>query len=100
MFFDPWIEPLTYLFCFLDYELKDYANCWKRYTRKNKTDIYYLIEKFGADRCMFGSNFPVDSLCASYDQIVETLFECTQSLNMEERVNIFYSNAIKYYNPL
>ena len=34
------------------------------------------------------------------DQIVETLFECTQSLNMEERANIFYSNAIKYYNPL
>lgn len=29
------------------------------------------LEQFGAERCMFGSNFPVDSLSSSYTQIVE-----------------------------
>jgi predicted TIM-barrel fold metal-dependent hydrolase len=29
------------------------------------------IELFGADRCMFGSNFPVDSLCASFAAVVD-----------------------------
>lgn len=29
------------------------------------------LEQFGAERCMFGSNFPVDSLSSSYAQIVE-----------------------------
>ena len=27
------------------------------------------IALFGVDRCMFASNFPVDSLCASFDDI-------------------------------
>ena len=49
---------------------------------------------------MFGSNFPVDSLCASYDQIVETLFECIRDLKSDEINNIFYNNALKFYNPL
>ena len=71
---------------------------WNKYN--NEGIINYLIDKFGADRCMFGSNFPVDSLCASYDQIVETLFECISSLTKTEINNIFYSNALKFYKPL
>ena len=66
----------------------------------NEGVINNLIDKFGADRCMFGSNFPVDSLCASYDQIVETLFECISFLTNTEIENIFYKNAIKFYKPL
>ena len=45
-------------------------------------------------------HFPVDSLCASYDQIVETLFECISGLTNTEIENIFYNNAIKFYKPL
>ena len=71
---------------------------WNKYN--NEGIINYLIDKFGADRCMFGSNFPVDSLCASYDQIVETLFECISSLTKTEIKNIFYNNALKFYKPL
>ena len=71
---------------------------WNKYN--NEGIINHLIDKFGADRCMFGSNFPVDSLCASYDQIVETLFECISSLTKTEINNIFYSNALKFYKPL
>ena len=71
---------------------------WNKYN--NEGIINHLIDKFGAARCMFGSNFPVDSLCASYDQIVETLFECISSLTKTEINNIFYSNALKFYKPL
>ncbi len=70
----------------------------------NKTNneyvIKHLIDKFGPKKCMFGSNFPVDSLCATYDQIVETLFECIFDLADEDIKNIFYQNAIKFYKPL
>ena len=66
----------------------------------NEVIINFLLEKFGIDRCMFGSNFPVDSLCASYDEILETLFESLQSLKNREIRKIFYDNALRYYNPL
>ena len=29
------------------------------------------LEQFGADRCMFGSNFPVDSLTSTYSRLIE-----------------------------
>ena len=35
--------------------------------------IESCLELFGPDRCMFGSNFPVDSLCTTYGSIVESL---------------------------
>ena len=71
---------------------------WNKFN--NEGVINYLIDKFGADRCMFGSNFPVDSLCASCDHIVETLYECISDLTNTEIENIFYNNAIKFYKPL
>lgn len=66
----------------------------------NYVIINSLIEKFGVDRCMFGSNFPVDSMCASYNEIVYTLLECTKSLTSNDVNKIFYKNALKYYNPI
>lgn len=36
---------------------------------RNGGVVRFIIEAFGADRCMFASNFPVDSVCATHDQI-------------------------------
>ena len=37
---------------------------------RNAPVVRFIIDTFGAERAMFGSNFPVDSLCARFDEIV------------------------------
>ncbi len=52
------------------------------------------LDQFGPDRCMFGSNFPVDSLYSDY----ATLVNAHRSLvpkEMHERV--FHSTAARFY---
>ncbi len=53
------------------------------------------LEQFGADRCMFGSNFPVDSLTSDYSTIVSA-FE--QLLPVEVHRQVFGTAAEKFYN--
>ncbi len=57
-----------------------------------------VFDAFGADRLMFGSDWPVCLLAASYaqvNQIIEDyLSECTSS----QKENIFGGSAIRFYN--
>ncbi len=55
------------------------------------------LEIFGVDRCMFGSNFPVDKLHASYSRIWRAYDELTTGLQDEERHRLFVGNAIDFY---
>ena len=47
------------------------------------------IDVFGVDRCMFGSNFPVDKLHASYDQLYGAYDSITASLGDAARSRLF-----------
>ncbi len=55
------------------------------------------IAIFGADRCMFASNFPVDSITSSYAQIWHAYDEITSRLPAPGRQKLFHDNAVKYY---
>lgn len=55
------------------------------------------IEMFGTDRCMFGSNFPVDKLMSDYDRLWNTYRELTTDLSPDERDALFYGNAERIY---
>ena len=68
--------------------------------KNNGEIINSAIDIFGIDRCMFASNFPVDSLCATFDEIYDTFFEATKSLSFEQRKKLFHDNALKYYRPI
>ena len=57
-----------------------------------------LISNFGADRLMFGSNFPVDSLLASFDEIASCLKTLTLGLHREEQLAIFCDTALRVYD--
>lgn len=57
------------------------------------------IRIFGADRCMVASNFPVDSLCASYDAIFGGLKAITAAMPDRERRAIFHDTAARVYRP-
>ena len=55
------------------------------------------LEFFGLDRCMFGSNFPVDGLACSYLEIWTKFFEVTEGFSDDERNRLFSQNAKRFY---
>ena len=56
-----------------------------------------LIELFGTRRAMFASNYPVDSLRASFDAIYREFDEFTRGFSDEERRALFHDNAVRIY---
>src|SRR5256885_1184399 len=56
-----------------------------------------VVELFGSRRAMFASNYPVDSLRASYDATYGLFDEATRALSTEERRALFHDNAVRIY---
>jgi predicted TIM-barrel fold metal-dependent hydrolase len=56
-----------------------------------------VLEAFGTDRCMFGSNFPVDKLYGSYAALVNAMMLLMSGLETRERLAFFYDNAVRVY---
>ncbi len=63
----------------------------------NRDIVLAAIETFGVARCMFASNFPVDSLCASFDQIFDGFATIVQDFAAAERRALFHDNAMRLY---
>jgi L-fuconolactonase len=59
--------------------------------------LQYAIDAFGVDRCMFASNFPVDSMYGTFDDLYATFSEVTADLDSESRHKLFASNAERIY---
>jgi predicted TIM-barrel fold metal-dependent hydrolase len=59
--------------------------------------LEYAIEAFGADRCMFASNFPVDSICGTFDDLYTTFSDVTSGLDDETRDELFAGTAERVY---
>ena len=65
----------------------------------NKQIILDAINIFGYNRCMFASNFPVDGVLATFDEIYNGFKEITLGMKEDQIKCLFHDNAIKYYNP-
>jgi L-fuconolactonase len=63
------------------------------------TRPYYetAIEHFGAQRCMFESNFPVDKVSCSYPVLWNSFKRLTQSFSVDERAALFHDTAARVY---
>lgn len=59
--------------------------------------VLAAIEIFGVARAMFASNFPVDSLCASFDEIYSGFRDLAGSLSALEQRALFHDNALRIY---
>jgi predicted TIM-barrel fold metal-dependent hydrolase len=59
--------------------------------------IEYAIEAFGADRCMFASNFPVDSAYGTFDDLYTVFNEITAGLDPASRELLFAGTAERVY---
>jgi L-fucono-1,5-lactonase len=55
------------------------------------------FECFGPRRMMFGSDWPVCLLAASYDQVLETAQSLVAELSSDDRKRIFSENAKEFY---
>lgn len=59
--------------------------------------ILTCIETFGADRCLFESNFPVDRQSCSYVSLWNAYKIATRSLSQSEREDVFGRTATRVY---
>ena len=59
--------------------------------------ILQTIDMFGADRCMFASNFPVDSLKGSWDYLYSCYKRAVAHLPRAQQEKLFADNAIAFY---
>jgi len=55
------------------------------------------LELFGVERMMFGSDYPVCLLAASYDRVLDAFQEILKDLSEDDREKIFSRNAAKFY---
>ncbi|MDC9812083.1 amidohydrolase family protein [Rhizobium binxianense] len=70
---------------------------WIWTTESIRPYVEEAITLFGADRCMFASNFPVDKLFSSYDRIWNAFKEITRNYTEGERRAVFHDNAARFY---
>jgi L-fuconolactonase len=55
------------------------------------------LDIFGSKRCVYGSDWPVCILAASYGEVKGALEECTSALSQNERAQLFGVNAAELY---
>jgi len=100
--FDDWVLAMTkavdfpQMFCKLSGMITeaDWHN-WKLADLKPYVDT--VIELFGVDRVMYGSDWPVCLLAGSYAQVFDALQECLANLSEGEKAMILGENARRFY---
>jgi L-fuconolactonase len=59
--------------------------------------VNHVLKVFGRDRVMFGGDWPVCTLAASYREWVEALRWIVRDRSEEERRKLFHDNAMRWY---
>jgi L-fuconolactonase len=71
---------------------------WARWQPADLTPYLDVVcDAFGADRVMFGSDWPVCLVAASYSQTVGALDDYAQKLSPADRHKLFFANAAHFY---
>ena len=67
------------------------AAAWRPY-------IEWCVQVFGAGRCMFESNFPVDKGACSYGALWNAYKRVTSGWSADERAALFHGTATRFYS--
>ena len=59
--------------------------------------VFACIDAFGTNRAMFGSDFPVAGLHATYDEVFGAFKEIVSGFSPDEQRRLFHDNAAKFY---
>lgn len=99
---DPWLEHFRdaakypNMYCKLSGMVTEAD--WQHWT---VDDLRYYVqealEAFGPDRCMFGSDWPVCLLAASYEQVFHAMSELIAPLSESERAAVLGGTAERFY---
>jgi predicted TIM-barrel fold metal-dependent hydrolase len=55
------------------------------------------VQLFGPQRCLFGSNFPIEKLWTSYAALIDTMQACLAGYSAVERQAILHDTAVRLY---
>lgn len=69
---------------------RELARAWQPY-------IDACVERFGAERCMFESNFPVDKAMCSYPVLWNAYKRMAAGASADEKAALFHDTAAKFY---
>ena len=99
---DPWRSHITEIAKFPNVSCKisglvAYADLQSWTAEDLRPFIDHAIGSFGWDRVMFGSDWPVCTLSASYRQWVEALQAITQGAGEINQRKLFHDNAVRVY---
>ena len=71
---------------------------WKRWTVRDIAPyVRSVLGWFGPERCVFGSDWPVCLVAASYAHVIDACGQALGDLPMEHRERIFGGNAVELY---
>jgi len=59
--------------------------------------LEHTIDAFGVDRCLFASNFPVDGMHGTLDELYTSYSAVTSGVGAEARDKLFAANAERIY---
>ncbi len=68
---------------------------WKKEGFTPYLDV--VVDAFGTDRIMFGSDWPVCQVAATYEQMIDIVNNYFSSFSHNEKEKIFGKNAINFY---
>ena len=72
---------------------------WKEWSKEDfKPYLDVVVNAFGADKIMFGSDWPVCQVAASYKEVVDIVKDYFSSFSESEQQKIFGGNAAAFYN--
>ena len=100
--FEPWATHISELAGFENVHCKVsgiVTTASENWTRAElKPYIRHLIEAFGYERLMFGSDWPVCTLAATYQEWVDALLWAVEDASDAEKSKLFYENASEFYS--
>jgi len=71
---------------------------WKNWKPEDFTPyLDVVLDAFGPDRLMFGSDWPVCLLAANFGQVKQIVEDYVRGFTVEQKENIFGGNAIRFY---
>ena len=71
---------------------------WQRWTADDlKPYVQRRLRAFGAERCMYGSDWPVCELAGTYEQVFQALVDALGPISPAERAAIFGGTATRFY---
>jgi L-fuconolactonase len=72
---------------------------WKNWTPDDlKPYLDIVLDAFGADRLMIGSDWPVSTLCGDYTTVMNVVIDYVKKLSPQDQAKILGDNCVQFYN--